>query len=242
MQRGLSDVVDQTKVFAESESLRYLKDRAGFTAPTVDASDLSHVDGPVRNILDVGCGSGINLKHLVDVTGAREGVGVEPGEASVRQLRENHSGDPRLRFDVAPAHALPFASRSFDLVICWSILHWVGREEFLQSLGELARVTARWLVIMDFVAAEDYRVAYSHRDGLFTYKVDFEALIMGSGVLELVNSTTWWEPGDGGPRVALVDEDLHPFRSHRENYFSRKVCTFRKDLDRLPVFKLEDFG
>ena len=234
--------VGQTAAFAETESYRYLMDRTGFTLPTVRADDLESVTTPVATILDAGCGTGINLKHLVDVTGALSGVGVEPSEKSVQQLRIDHAADPRLTFEAASIHRLPFASNSFDLVICWSVLHWVGREEYLQALGELARVTSQWLVIMDFVAAEDYRVPYHHRDGLFTYKMDFEAPLAASGLVETVSTVRWWEPQAAGERVSLERADLLPFREQVVNYHSRKVCTFRKDPDTLQVLAELDFS
>jgi len=234
--------VGQTAAFGETESYRYLLDRTGFMLPTVKAEDLESVTTPVATILDAGCGTGVNLKHLVDVTGASRGVGVEPSEQSVLQLRTDHADDQRLAFETASIHRLPFASNSFDLVICWSVLHWVGREEYLQALGELARVTSEWLVIMDFNAAEDYRVPYHRREGLFTYKMDFEAPLAASGLLETVSAVRWWEPQAAGDRVHLELADLLPFREQAVNYHSRKVCTFRKNPDALQVLTESDLS
>jgi SAM-dependent methyltransferase len=207
----------------------------------VKVEDLAAVSTPVTSILDAGCGTGINLRHLVDVTGASRGVGVEPSEQSVEQLRIDHAKDSRLSFETASIHSLPFASNSFDLVVCWSVLHWVGREEYLQALGELARVTSQWLVVMDFVAAEDYRVPYHHHDGLFTYKMDFEAPLAASGLVETVAAVQWWEPQATGDRVVLGPYDLRPFRERHVNYHSRKVCTFRKNLNVLQLLVEDDF-
>lgn len=231
----------QTAAFAETESLRFLRNREGFTLPTITAEDLTAVTTPVRRILDAGCGTGINLEHLVNLTGASRGVGVEPSAQSVDQLRRDHSDDPRLTFETASIHQLPFASNSFDLVVCWSVLHWVGRDEYLQALGELARVTSQWLVIMDFVAAEDYRVPYHHRYGLFTYKMDFAVPLAASGLVDTVSVVRWWEPEAGGERIPLDQKDLLPFRERALNYHARKVCTFRKNPDRLQLLDEADF-
>lgn len=231
----------QTEAFAETESYRYLRDREGFVLPTVKAEDFTTISTPVVSVLDAGCGTGVNLQHILDITGATHGVGVEPSQMAVEQLRLDHAQDVRMHFETASIHALPFPSNSFDLVVCWSVLHWVGREEYLQALGELARVTSQWLVVMDFVAAEDYRVPYRQRDGLFTFKMDFEVPLAASGMLATVSSVRWWEPVAAGERVPLIPSDLEPFRARDVNYHSRKVTTFRKDLERLPVMSEDHF-
>lgn len=235
-------IVEQTEAFAESESFRYFTDRTGFTRPTISVDDLHAVAGPIRSILDAGCGTGVNLAHLVDVTGASRGTGIEPNADTVAQLRRNHEVDPRLEFHEASVHRLPFPSDSFDLVVCWSVLHWVGREEYLQALGELIRVTAKYLIVMDFVGSQDYRVPYHHRPGLFTYKMDFEPPLMASGILDCIDVVRWWEPEAAGPRIPVAEGDLTPFVDRELNYHARKVGTFHKNLERLPTYVIEDFA
>ncbi len=224
--RGHSD--SQTRVFEESESFRYFTARAGFDIPTLKSEDLVALPAQADSVLDVGCGTAVNLAHVADLLSARLAVGVEPNPQTVEALRINHRDDSRLSFHTASAHRLPFETNSFDLVICWSVLHWVGRDNYLQALGELVRVTKKWLLVMDFVAAKPFRVPYHHRDGVYTYKMDFTLPLMSSGALELVDEHRWWEPVPGGPRVAITEADLVPFRSRALNYHSRKVATFRK--------------
>lgn len=239
-ERTLSD--HQTQVFADSESFRYFNARAGFDIPTLKREDLEALPDNVAHVLDVGCGTGINLAHVADLLHAERAVGVEPNQDTVNALRSNHRGDHRLSFDAASAHRLPFETNSFDLVICWSVLHWVGRDNYLQALGELVRVTKKWLLVMDFVAAEPFRVPYHHRDGVYTYKMDFTVPLMSSGVLELVDERRWWEPVAGGPRVAITEADLVPFRSRALNYHSRKVATFRKSQNCLQTLSESAFS
>lgn len=109
-------------------------------------------DEKIESCLDVGCGGGENLRALVEMFGCR-GTGVEPSREAVSLLKKKFSGNGNLSFVSASSHQLPLPSDSFDLVICWSVLHWVGRNEYLQSLGELVRVCGKFLVVMDFVSA-----------------------------------------------------------------------------------------
>jgi len=231
----------QTRVFEDSESFRYFTARAGFDIPTLKSEDLTALPRQVASVLDVGCGTGINLAHVAELLHAQRAVGVEPNQQTVNALRSNHRSDTRLSFQTAAAHHLPFETDSFELVICWSVLHWVGRDNYLQALGELIRVSRSWILVMDFVAAEAFRVPYHHHDGVYTYKMDFTVPMMSSGVLELVDERRWWEPEAGGPRVSVGEADLVPFRHRPLNYHARKVATFRKDRGLLQTLSEEAF-
>jgi SAM-dependent methyltransferase len=197
---------------------------------------------PPRSILDVGCGPGYFLRSLIDRFGAESGAGVEPAKSAVTLLQSHWEPDERMAFTAALAHQLPYETDAFDLVVCWSVLHWVGRNEYLQALGELIRVTRRHLLIMDFVAAEAYRVAYGHDDRFFTYKVDFEAPILASGIMHLVDEARWWDAEAPGTVEFLGREDLEPFRGNPLSYHARKACLFRKDYGALPLMSEGDFS
>jgi len=113
----------QTRVFEDSESFRYFTARAGFDIPTLKSEDLIALPRQVASVLDVGCGTGINLAHFADLLHSQRAVGVEPNQQTVNALRTNHRSDTRLSFQTAAAHRLPFETDSFELVICWSVLH-----------------------------------------------------------------------------------------------------------------------
>lgn len=104
------------------------------------------------------------------------------------------------------------------------------------------RVTQKWLLVIDFVAAEPFRGPYRHPDGVYTYKMDFTVPLMSSGVLKLVDEGRWWEPVAGGPRVAITEADLAPFRSRAVNYHSRNGATFGKSQNCLQTLSESAFS
>jgi len=173
---------------------------------------------------------------------ADEGVGLEPSAEAVQLLGRTYADDPRMSFQTGTVNALPFKTDSFDLVMCWSVLHWVGRNEYLQSLGELIRVTGSHLLIMDFVAAQDYRVPYSHIEGMFTYKQDFVEPILASGVMRVVDELRWWDKGTPGALHPIQDRDLEPFLGNPLSYHARRGVLFAKDYSLLPTFHAQDFS
>ncbi len=87
-------------------------------------------EGPT--VLDVGCGTGISTRELIEncfnVTGADK-------DAHMIRMAQNLS--PKIKYIVAPAHKLPFDNSSFDIVAAFTAFHWFNNEE---SLREVRRV------------------------------------------------------------------------------------------------------
>jgi 2-polyprenyl-3-methyl-5-hydroxy-6-metoxy-1,4-benzoquinol methylase len=107
--------------------------------------------GDVRGvrILDVGTGTGRAAILL-----ARAGAVVTGVDASDQMLgvARQRAAAARLdvRFSAGDVHALEFADRSFDLVVCLRVL--MHTPDWRRSLGELCRTAAR-RVIVDYPSA-----------------------------------------------------------------------------------------
>jgi len=94
------------------------------------------------HILDVGCGAGATVAHLVDDGGFRA-TGLDTSEERLRQDREAR---PDLDFVAGRAEALPFADGSFDGVLCECVLSTV--EDTGAVLSEMVRVLRRGGALM----------------------------------------------------------------------------------------------
>lgn len=89
--------------------------------------------GDVRpRLLDAGCGTGNNLRHLAARGGA---VGIDISEEAVRLCRER--GVPATRGSVL---ALPFRDGSFDVVTSFDVLYHRWVTDDAAAVRELARV------------------------------------------------------------------------------------------------------
>lgn len=238
-----SPEANQTGEF-ESESLRFVESHMHDSTPAPQwvLTSPHLVDSSIRRVLDVGCGAGIHLRSVVDAFDAIEGVGLEPSPDAVALLGRTYSDDSRLTFRAGSVSSLPFDTDSFDLVMCWSVLHWVGRNEYLQALGELIRVTRSRLLVMDFVGSQDYRVPYSHIPGLFTYKQDFVPPVLASGVMRVLEEHRWWDQDVPGAVHAIDIGDLEPFGGNSLNYHARRGVLFLKDYGALEIFREADFA
>jgi SAM-dependent methyltransferase len=108
---------------------------------------LAAIDGlgdrlPAREVLEVGCGEGHLLAHLRRRQPERRMLGVE---LSPRLLAAHRREHPDLALAAASIEALPFADRSFDLVVACEVLEHLDQPA--AGLRELVRVARRHLLL-----------------------------------------------------------------------------------------------
>jgi SAM-dependent methyltransferase len=92
---------------------------------------------PGRRWLDVGCGTGALTSAVLGVGDPAEVHGVDPSEGFITDARRR-TDDPRARFSVGDARALPFPDGRFDAVVSGLVLNFVP--EPVVAAAELARV------------------------------------------------------------------------------------------------------
>lgn len=96
-----------------------------------------------HSVLEVGCGEGFLLNYL-----ARQGDGLDLCGVDISLEAVNYAsqhGLTRGHFAVASGYELPFASHSFDLVICSEVLEHLTDVE--GAVTELQRVTRRYVLL-----------------------------------------------------------------------------------------------
>ncbi|MBI2410237.1 class I SAM-dependent methyltransferase [Candidatus Kaiserbacteria bacterium] len=95
-----------------------------------------------ERILDAGCGEGFTLEKL-----RREGIGrtLEGVDISEQALALGRKLHPRLFPKKGSVYELPYADKSFDLVICSEVLEHLEHPE--KALSELHRVSKRYCII-----------------------------------------------------------------------------------------------
>jgi ubiquinone/menaquinone biosynthesis C-methylase UbiE len=89
-----------------------------------------------RRLLDVGCGEGVVLRHLDHHLRGVTVVGLDVDGTGLRVAQSQNS----VSLVQGSVYALPFASGSFDLVMCCEVLEHVERPD--AALAELARVSS----------------------------------------------------------------------------------------------------
>lgn len=158
------------------------------------------VSTPEPSVLELGCNVGRNLECLRREAVAGSLAGIEISDAAVRAMREHY---PELAqtariLNCAAEQALPtLDDGAYDVVFTMAVLeHIHPSSEWI--FGELARVSARWLITI-----EDER-SLSLRHFARNYRTVFEPLGL-SQVQEIDSLKTW--VADGAPQlVARVFE------------------------------------
>jgi 2-polyprenyl-3-methyl-5-hydroxy-6-metoxy-1,4-benzoquinol methylase len=87
-------------------------------------------------VLDVGCSAGYIIDAVAGAVGRAWGVDADAG--SIVTAARLHADTPNLAFCVASGEQLPFADRSFDVVICNHVYEHVG--DPFRLMAEIRRV------------------------------------------------------------------------------------------------------
>ena len=95
-----------------------------------------------NTVLDVGCGEGYPAQYLRRSCAGIEITGVDWSEQVVRTAKRMNS---QIGFQVASVYELPFASKSFDLVMALEVLEHLLYPE--QALAEMGRVAQKYCLV-----------------------------------------------------------------------------------------------
>jgi SAM-dependent methyltransferase len=143
-------------VYADGATARNFDERRfggpiGDLVASTQARVLTNMVGRIqdRDILDVGTGTG--RAALLFARGGARVTAVDASEAMLAIARQRAAAQlVDVKFQIGDAHALDFANRSFDAVVCLRMLMHVPK--WRRCVAELCR-TADRLVIVDYPSA-----------------------------------------------------------------------------------------
>ncbi|MFZ5823019.1 MAG: class I SAM-dependent methyltransferase [Bacillota bacterium] len=154
---------------------------------------------PMPAILDVGCGTGLNLVEAARRFGPARllaGIDISPGMVAVARAKTAALGLPAQIVE-GDAEKLPYPDGLFDLVLCNSVFHWFRdraaamREmsRVLRPGGQLALITAtapgfgEWFTLIDAVVRNLLGPAYAPSVPDLPTGAEVGALMSQSGLL-----------------------------------------------------------
>jgi ubiquinone/menaquinone biosynthesis C-methylase UbiE len=222
----MKKIINQTLNWKE-QSFRYAKNVSkskSYKNQLFDKHFSFFLNKKIRNMLDVGCGNGDFLNNFLKNKKIKK-FGIEPSQAAINLSKKRHKN---INFKKAFSHNLPFPDNKFDLVNIWSVLHWIDRNHYLQSLGELIRVTNKYLMVMDFFPKTEHRTKYKYKKGFFTFKSDFDKILNSSGYLKKIFELNYF-----------IDEKTKKLKitnNIKDNIFQRKMVIYEKKMI-LPIFQ-----
>ena len=120
---------------------------------------------PIRNLLDLGTGTGRMLQLLAPRASRAVGLDASHAMLSVARANLEKAGLTRIELRQGDVYAPPFARGSFDLIVVHQVLHYL--DDPARALREAARLLAPGgrLLIVDFAPhnLEFLRAAQAHR-------------------------------------------------------------------------------
>jgi len=122
-------------------------------------------------VLEIGCGSGINLEYFRQKSSCLV-YGVEPSADAVASGKTLF---PEINLQVSTADSLSFENESMDFVLFGFCLYLVDRRLLFHAVMEADRVLKEGgiLGITDFDPLVPRVRPYRHVPGLFSYKMDY---------------------------------------------------------------------
>jgi SAM-dependent methyltransferase len=198
--------------------------------------------GPGVQVLDVGCGSGEFLAHVLQLGGQATGIDPAPGMVALAKHRA-----PQAEIVTGDAEHLPWPDDSFDVVTAFNAIQFA--EDPQAAIAEFRRV-GRQIAIAgwaerarnDFTSIEDALEGEPRPDG--EYRENLEGLVREAG-LEITDHgivEVVWEARDDDTliRGVLLGEDdidptplleaARPYRTENGGY--RLVNAFRYAIGR----------
>ncbi len=123
-------------------------------------------------LLEIGCGEGKRLKWLQQ-NYALECYGIDPSSKAIEAARLNG-----ISASIGTADKLPYENKIFDFVVFGFCLYLIDREDLFRISEEADRVlkTQGWIIIHDFYSKTQFHRKYHHKDGIYTYKMDYRNL------------------------------------------------------------------
>jgi SAM-dependent methyltransferase len=121
---------------------------------------------PGRRWLDVGCGTGVLTRSILEVAQPAEVVGVDASEAYLGYARQQ-TADPRASFALGDARALPEQVGSFDAVVAGLVLNFVPEPE--RALAEMQRVSRAGATLAAYV--------WDYADGMQMLRAFWDAAV-----------------------------------------------------------------
>jgi ubiquinone/menaquinone biosynthesis C-methylase UbiE len=122
-----------------------------------------------KRILEVGCGTADRLAAL-ETMFAGDCLGIEPSRKAVSHAKTKY---PSVRVHVGTAEQLPFQNNEFDLLIYGFCLYLCDPSDHFAIVCSADRVLKDkgLIAIFDFLPRQPFKNPYSHRPGLFSYKM-----------------------------------------------------------------------
>lgn len=135
---------------------------------------LKEIEIVPKKVLEIGCSNGVRLNNFNKIIGS-ECYGIDP---SAKAIEDGKKQFPNISLQVGTADSLPFEDCSFDMIIFGFCLYLCDRKDLFKIAFEADRCLSDkgFLVIMDFHPPFPYKNTYTHKENIYSYKMNYAKL------------------------------------------------------------------
>jgi SAM-dependent methyltransferase len=161
------------------------KDKAETTDPVIEA--ILPLEGE-EDIVEIGSGRGMRIATLAGHT-TGSCIGIDPSSKAIAYSSHTYSPYNVWFYE---GTALNFPPHDCDILIYGFCLYLCDPEDLsgIVAVGDSTLRDKGLLVIQDFDPDHTHRVAYHHRVGIFSFKMDWSQLWLANPAYTLVNKVT----------------------------------------------------
>ena len=110
--------------------------------------DIVQKNPEINKVIDVGFGTGdFTLEFAKHFPQFKQVIGIDFLKEIVDIAQEKTENYKQVTFMQGDAMNMPFNDRNFDITICMDVLHHTYSKDFTKAIGELARVTNRYIIL-----------------------------------------------------------------------------------------------
>jgi SAM-dependent methyltransferase len=135
-------------------------------------------------IIEIGCGDGFYIS-LFQKSFHADAIGIDPSAMAIMAAKKEH---PNVTFVRGNVHNV---LEPADLIIFGFCLYLVDRESLFEvvSNADYALKEGGYLVIHDFDPSFPRAVPYHHKEGVWSYKMDYPALWLANPAYQMISKT-----------------------------------------------------
>ncbi len=146
--------------------------------------EIRRLDLEPKSVVEIGCAEGWRLSEINKEYGSNC-IGFDPSEKAIVTGSEIY---PKIKLRVGTADKIELSDRSVDLLIVGFCLYLCDREELFSIAKEIDRVLMNKgiIMILDFYSEVPYKNTYSHKEGIYSYKMDYSSLFTWNPIYSIV--------------------------------------------------------
>jgi len=165
----------QKNIFLENEGDNWFERNKNISKKEDDeiVKIIDYLELKYNSLLEIGCSTGYRLNLLKSDN--KDLYGIDPSAKAIEYGLKNYKN---LKLSQGTADSLNFESDKFEIVVFGFCLYLADRDDLFKIAFEADRVLKNngHIIILDFEPPIEHKNEYHHKNGVFSYKMDYSKM------------------------------------------------------------------